>query len=159
MVLLADQDRSRWDRAAIAEGDALVRDSLRGGRPGRFAVQAAIAALHAQAPSYAETDWRQVLGLYDILATLWSSPVVELNRTVALAMVAGPAVALARVDELAEDPRLAGYRYLPATRADLLRQLGRYQESAQEYRTALALAENATEQRFLADRLAELGEA
>jgi RNA polymerase sigma-70 factor (ECF subfamily) len=74
-------------------------------------------------------------------------------------MVAGPAVALARVDELAEDPRLAGYRYLPATRADLLRQLGRYQESAQEYRTALALAENATEQRFLADRLAELGEA
>jgi RNA polymerase sigma-70 factor (ECF subfamily) len=159
LVLLADQDRSRWDRAAIAEGDALVRDSLRGGRPGRFAVQAAIAALHAQAPSYAETDWRQVLGLYDILATLWSSPVVELNRTVALAMVAGPAVALARVDELAEDPRLAGYRYLPATRADLLRQLGRYQESAQEYRTALALAENATEQRFLADRLAELGEA
>jgi RNA polymerase sigma-70 factor (ECF subfamily) len=159
LVLLADQDRSRWDRAAIAEGDALVRDSLRGGRPGRFAVQAAIAALHAQAPSYAETDWRQVLGLYDILATLWSSPVVELNRTVALSMVAGPAVALARVDELAEDPRLAGYRYLPATRADLLRQLGRYQESAQEYRTALALAENATEQRFLADRLAELGEA
>jgi RNA polymerase sigma-70 factor (ECF subfamily) len=159
LVLLADQDRSRWDRAAIAEGDGLVRDSLRGGRPGRFAVQAAIAALHAQAPSYAETDWRQVLGLYDILATLWSSPVVELNRTVALSMVAGPAVALARVDELAEDPRLAGYRYLPATRADLLRQLGRYRESAQEYRTALALAENATEQRFLGDRLAELGEA
>jgi RNA polymerase sigma-70 factor, ECF subfamily len=159
LVLLADQDRSRWDRAAIAEGDALVRDALRGGRPGRFAVQAAIAALHAQAPSYAETDWRQVLGLYDILGTLWSSPVVELNRTVALAMVAGPAVALARVDALADDPRLAGYRYLPATRADLLRQLGRYQESAQEYRTALALAENATERRFLTDRLAELGEA
>jgi RNA polymerase sigma-70 factor (ECF subfamily) len=159
LVLLADQDRTRWDRAAIADGDALVRDSLRGGRPGRFAVQAAIAALHAQAPSYADTDWRQVLALYDVLATLWSSPVVELNRTVALAMVAGPSVALARVDELAEDSRLIGYRYLPATRADLLRQLGRYTESAREYRTALALAENATEQRFLADRLAELGEA
>jgi RNA polymerase sigma-70 factor (ECF subfamily) len=158
LVLLADQDRSRWNHAAIAEGDRLVRDALRGGRPGRFAVQAAIAALHAQAPSYADTDWHQVLGLYDILATLWSSPVVELNRTVALSMVAGPAVALARVDELAEDPRLAGYRYLPATRADLLRQLGRYNEAVQEYRTALTLAENATERRFLTDRLAELAE-
>jgi RNA polymerase sigma-70 factor (ECF subfamily) len=159
LVLLADQDRSRWDRAAIAEGDRLVRDALRGGRPGRFAVQAAIAALHAKAPSYAETDWRQVLGLYDVLATLWSSPVVELNRTVALSMVAGPLVSLARVDELAEDPRLAGYRYLPATRADLLRQLGRHREAAKEYRSALTLAENATERRFLTDRLAELGEA
>jgi RNA polymerase sigma-70 factor (ECF subfamily) len=158
LVLLADQDRTRWDHAAIAEGDALVHDALRGGRPGRFAVQAAIAALHAQAPSYAETDWHQVLGLYDVLATLWSSPVVELNRTVALSMVAGPLVALARVDELAEDPRLAGYRYLPATRADLLRQLGRHAEATQEYRTALTLAENATERRFLTDRLAELAE-
>jgi RNA polymerase sigma-70 factor, ECF subfamily len=159
LVLLADQDRSRWDRSAIAEGDRLVRDALRGGRPGPFAVQAAIAALHAQAPSYAETDWHQVLGLYDVLVTLWSSPVVELNRTVALSMVAGPSVALARVDELARDSRLAGYRYLPATRADLLRQLGRHHEAAQEYRSALTLAENATEQRFLTDRLAELGEA
>jgi RNA polymerase sigma-70 factor (ECF subfamily) len=158
LVLLADQDRARWNHAAIAEGDRLVRDALRGGRPGQFAVQAAIAALHAQAPSYAETDWHQVLGLYDILATLWLSPVVELNRTVALSMVAGPLVALARVDELAEDSRLAGYRYLPATRADLLRQLGRYAEAAQEYRTALTLAENATERRFLTDRLAELAE-
>ncbi|HEY3609829.1 MAG TPA: sigma-70 family RNA polymerase sigma factor [Pseudonocardiaceae bacterium] len=159
LVLLADQDRSRWDRAAIADGDRLVRDALRGGRPGPFAVQAAIAALHAQAPSYAETDWHQVLGLYDVLVTLWSSPVVELNRTVALSMVAGPLVALARVDELAGDPRLAGYRYLPATRADLLRQLGRRREAAQEYRSALTLAENATERRFLTDRLAELGDA
>ncbi|HEY0804132.1 MAG TPA: sigma-70 family RNA polymerase sigma factor, partial [Pseudonocardiaceae bacterium] len=157
-VLLADQDRSRWNRAAIAEGDALVRDALLGGRPGRFAVQAAIAALHAMAPSYQETDWRQVLGLYDYLTGLWSSPVVELNRTVALAMVAGPAAALARVDELADDPRLAGYRYLPATRADLLRQLGRDREAAQEYRTALALADNAAERGFLTGRLTELGE-
>jgi len=157
-VLLADQDRSRWNRAAIAEGDHLVRDALLGGRPGRFAVQAAIAALHAMAPSYEETDWRQVLGLYDYLTGLWSSPVVELNRTVALAMVAGPAAALARVDELADDPQLAGYRYLPATRADLLRQLGRDREAAAEYRTALALADNAAERGFLTGRLAELGE-
>ncbi|HEX4724692.1 MAG TPA: sigma-70 family RNA polymerase sigma factor [Pseudonocardiaceae bacterium] len=157
-VLLADQDRSRWDKEAIAEGDALVRESLRGGRPGRFAVQAAIAALHAQAPDYAETDWRQVLGLYDFLAGLWSSPVVELNRTVALAMVAGPEVALARVDELAADPRLAGYRYLPATRADLLRRLGREREAAESYQAALTLAENAAERMFLTDRIAELGE-
>ena len=158
LVLLADQDRSRWNRAAIAEGDALVRDALLGGRPGRFAVQAAIAALHAMAPSYEETDWRQVLGLYDYLAGLWSSPVVELNRTVALAMVAGPDAALARVDELAGDPRLAGYRYLPATRAELLCRLGRGREAAAEYRTALALADNAAERGFLADRLTELGE-
>jgi RNA polymerase sigma-70 factor, ECF subfamily len=157
-VLLADQDRSRWDRAAIAEGDALVQAALRGGRPGRFAVQAAIAALHAQAPSYADTDWRQVLGLYDFLAGLWSSPVVELNRTVALAMVAGPEVALTRVNELAADPRLAAYRYLHATRADLLRRLGRDREAAAAYQAALALAENAAERLFLTDRLAELGE-
>lgn len=157
-VLLADQDRSRWDSAAIAEGDALVKDALRGGRPGRFAVQAAIAALHALAPSYAETDWRQVLGLYDILGELWSSPVVELNRIVALSMVAGPSLALARLDELADDPRLAGYHYLPATRADLLRRLGRDREAAEAYRAALTMAANAAERRFLSERLAELGE-
>ena len=125
---------------------------------GRFAIQAAIAALHAKAPSYAETDWRQILGLYDVLAGLWRSPVVELNRTVALGMVAGPRVALARVDELAADPRLAGYRYLPATRADLLRQLGRDREAALAYREALALADNAAERTFLSERLADLGE-
>lgn len=157
-VLLADQDRSRWDRAAIAEGDALVRDALRGGRPGRFAVQAAIAALHALAPSYAETDWCQVLGLYDFLSGLWSSPVVELNRIVALSMVDGPSAALAKLDELATDARLAGYRYLPATRADLLRRLGRDREAADQYRAALDLADNAAERRFLADRVADLGE-
>jgi RNA polymerase sigma-70 factor (ECF subfamily) len=157
-VLLADQDRSRWDKTAIAEGDALVRDALRGGRPGRFAVQAAIAALHAQAPSYEETDWCQVLGLYDFLSGLWSSPVVELNRIVALSMVAGPAPALVKLDELAADPRLTGYRYLPATRADLLRRLGRDREAADQYRAALSMTDNAAERRFLTDRIAELGE-
>ncbi|HEX4701507.1 MAG TPA: sigma-70 family RNA polymerase sigma factor [Pseudonocardiaceae bacterium] len=159
VVLLADQDRSRWDRTAITEGGALVREALRGGQPGRFAVQAAIAALHAEAPSYAETDWRQVLGLYDVLARVWSSPVVELNRAVALAKVCGPAAALARVDDLVADGRLAGYRYLPVTRADLLRQLGRPDEAAAEYRAALELAENTAEREFLAARIAELDEA
>jgi RNA polymerase sigma-70 factor (ECF subfamily) len=157
LVLLADQDRSRWDRAAIAQGCELVRSALRGGRPGRFAIQAAIAALHAEAPSYADTDWPQVLGLYDELARVWPSPVVELNRAVALAMVVGPARALERVDELALDPRLAGYRYLPATRADLLRRLGRTEEAGRAYREALGLAGNDAEREFLAGRLAGLG--
>jgi RNA polymerase sigma-70 factor, ECF subfamily len=157
VVLLADQDRSRWDRAAVEEGTGLVLSALRRGRSGRFALQAAIAALHAEAPSYAETDWPQVLDLYDALLRVWPSPVVELNRTVALAMVAGPGVALARVDELASGGRLAGYRYLPSTRAELLRQLGRTPEAVAEYRAALALAENDAEREFLTDRLRELG--
>lgn len=159
LVLLADQDRSRWDRAAIAEGVELVVGAMRSVRRGRFALQAAIAALHAEAPSYADTDWPQLLRVYDALAVAWPSPVVELNRAVALAMVAGPAVALARVDELAADGRLAGYRYLPATRADLLRRLGRTEEAAVEYRRAVALAENTAERQFLAGRLADLGVA
>ena len=159
VVLLADQDRSRWDRAAIAEGAALVLAAVRGRRAGRFTLQAAIAALHAEAPGYAETDWPQVVGLYDALLRLWPSPVVELNRAVALAMVAGPAVALATVDQLAEDGRLAGYRYLPATRADLLRRLGRAEEAAHAYRDAISLSENTAEREFLMTRLAELGVA
>jgi RNA polymerase sigma-70 factor (ECF subfamily) len=156
VVLLADQDRTRWDRAAIDEGVGLVVDTMRRTRPGRFTLQAAIAALHAEAPSYQDTDWPQVVRLYDVLARVWPSPVVELNRAVALAMVAGPAVALARVDELVADGRLAGYRYLPATRADLLRRIGRNREAAAEYRAAVALSENAAERDFLAGRLAEL---
>lgn len=158
LLLLAEQDRSLWDRAAIAEGVDLVVAAMRG-RRGRFTLQAAIAALHAAAPSYADTDWPQVLRLYDLLGTAWPSPVVELNRAVALAMVAGPAAALTRVDELVADGGLAGYRYLPATRADLLRRLGRDQEAAAEYRAAITLAGNDAERRFLTDRLTELGVA
>jgi RNA polymerase sigma-70 factor (ECF subfamily) len=153
VVLLADQDRSRWDRGAIAEGTTLVLSALGRGRSGRFALQAAIAALHAEAPSYAETDWSQILHLYDALLRVWPSPVVELNRTVALSMVAGPGAALARVDELAAAGRLAGYRYLPSTRAELLRQLGRTAEAAEQYRAALALTGNSAEREFLADRI------
>jgi RNA polymerase sigma-70 factor (ECF subfamily) len=153
LVLLADQDRSHWDRAAIDEGVELVVAAM-GGRPGRFTLEAAIAALHAEAADYAATDWPQVLRLYDVLARVWPSAVVELNRAVALAMVAGPAVALARVDELVADGRLAGYRYLPATRADLLRRLGRTAEANADYRAALALSDNESEREFLAARIA-----
>jgi RNA polymerase sigma-70 factor, ECF subfamily len=153
LLRLEDQDRSLWDRELIAEADRLVVAALRAGPPGRFALQAAIAALHAQAPSYDATDWPQVVALYDELLRVWPSPVVALNRAVAVAMVDGPAAALAEVDALAEDGRLAGYRYMPATRADLLRRLGRHAEAADAYRAALALTDNAAEQQYLTERL------
>jgi RNA polymerase sigma-70 factor (ECF subfamily) len=156
LLLLEEQDRSAWDQAAIHEGTALVVGALRGGCPGRFALQAAIAALHAEAPSYAETDWPQVRALYDELLRVWPSPVVALNRTVATSMVDGPAAALAELSDLEGDGRLAGYRYLPATRADLLRRLGRLDEAADAYRAALALTENTLERDFLTARLAAL---
>ncbi len=155
LVLLEDQDRSLWDRPAIAEADRLVVEAMRGG-PGRYALQAAIATLHASAPSYPETDWPQLVELYDALLSTWSSPVVALNRAVAVAMVDGPAVALVAVERLAADPRLAGYRYLPAIRADLLRRLGRREETRAAYREALRLADNEAERRFLEDRLRDL---
>jgi RNA polymerase sigma-70 factor (ECF subfamily) len=157
LQLLADQDRTAWDRDAIEQGHQLVVGALRGGRPGRFALQAAIAALHATAPSYAETDWPQVVALYDELLRVWPSPVVALNRAVAVAMVDGPSAGLDLLDDLAADPRLAGYRYLPAARADLLRQLNRTDEAVAAYRTALQLADNDAERAFLSGRLTELG--
>ena len=153
LARLADQDRDAWDRTAIAEADRLVVAALRSGPPGRFTLQAAIAALHAQAPSHAETDWTQILTLYDELLAVWPSPVVALNRAVAVAMVDGPAAALAEVEALESDGRLAAYRYLPATKADLLRRLGRHEEAIEAYRAALALTDNATERAFLAEQL------
>jgi RNA polymerase sigma-70 factor (ECF subfamily) len=156
LLLLEEQDRSHWDRQAIGEGRQLVDQALRRGRPGRFALQAAIAAVHAEAPSYADTDWPEVLGLYDLLLAVWPSPVVALNRAVAVAMVQGPAAGLAALEEVADDPHLATYPYLAATRADLLRRLGRPHDAAQAYRTALTLATNATEKDFLTRRLAEV---
>jgi RNA polymerase sigma-70 factor (ECF subfamily) len=155
LLLLEEQDRSAWDQAAIAEGHKLVVEALRGGRAGRFALQAAIAALHATAPTYAETDWPQILTLYDELLKVWPSPVVALNRAVAVAMVNGPAAALQHIEEIENDPRLAGYRYLPAIKADLLRRLDRHEEAATAYRQALDLADNEAERLFLATRLAE----
>jgi RNA polymerase sigma-70 factor (ECF subfamily) len=152
LLRLSEQDRARWDREAIAEADALVVSALRGGRPGRFAVQAAIAALHATAPSYADTDWPQILVLYDELLRVWPSPVVALNRAVAVAEVDGPSAALAEVESLDQDGRLAGYRYLPAVKADLLRRLGRAADAA--YEDAIALADNDAERAFLTERRA-----
>ena len=155
LLLLEEQDRSVWDRDTIEEGHRLVVDALRGGNPGRYALQAAIAALHAVAPSYAETDWAQILALYDELLKVWPSPVVALNRAVAVAMVEGPEVALGEVEALERDGRLAGYRYLPSIKADLLRRLGRHPEAASAYRAALDLANNEAERAFLSARLAE----
>jgi RNA polymerase sigma-70 factor (ECF subfamily) len=156
LLLLAEQDRSQWDRTAIAEGAELVPAALRGGKPGRFALQAAIAALHAEAPSYEQTDWRQIVGIYDILLLAWQSPVVALNRAVAVSLADGPAAGLAELAELERDGRLAGYRYLPAARADMLRRLGHRPEAAAAYRAALELAENDAERDFLTRRLAEV---
>jgi RNA polymerase sigma-70 factor (ECF subfamily) len=156
VLLLEEQDRSLWDRAVIAEGAALVPWALRGGGPGRFALQAAIAALHAEAPGYAETDWPQIVALYDALLQVWSSPVVALNRAVAVAMARGPDAGLAQIGELEADGRLSGYRYLPAAKADLLRRLGQPEAAARAYRAALALTDNAAEREFLARRLTEV---
>jgi RNA polymerase sigma-70 factor (ECF subfamily) len=155
LLLLEDQDRSLWDARAIAEGAGLVLGALRGGRPGRFALQAAIAAVHAEAPSYAETDWPQLLELYDALLRAWPSPVVALNRAVVVAMTSGPAAALDEIAVLEQDGRLGGYRYLPATKADLLRRLGRGAEARAAYLAALELTQNAAERAFIARRIAE----
>jgi len=152
IVLLEDQDRSRWDRVKIAEGSALVEPALRGRPLGQYAVQAAIAALHAQAPSARATDWRQIAALYSVLVGLHPSPVVELNRAVAIAMAEGLEHGLARLDTI----QLPGYHLLPAARADLLRRLGRHADAAAAYRQALALVTNEAERRFLERRLAEV---
>jgi predicted RNA polymerase sigma factor len=125
LLRLEEQDRSQWDRPAIAEAHALIVDGLRGRRPGRYVLQAAIAALYAEAPTYDQTDWPQIVNLYDALLEVWPSPVVALSRAVAVAMVSGPSAALAQVEELERDPRLAGYHYLSAIKADLLRRVGR----------------------------------
>jgi len=127
----------------------------RAGPPARFTLQAAIAALHAQAPSYADTDWAQILTLYDELLRVWPSPVVALNRAVALSRVHGPQTALEKVEALERDGRLSRYRYLPATKADLLSRLGRHAEANEAYRAALALTDNAVEREFLAEHLDE----
>jgi RNA polymerase sigma-70 factor, ECF subfamily len=154
LLRLEQQDRGAWDRQLIAEADRLVLGALRAGPPGRFTLQAAIAALYAQAPSYAQTDWSQILTLYDELLRIWPTPVVALNRAVVVAMVDGPQAALAEVEALERDGRLAGYRYLPATKADLLRRLGRDAEAADAYQAALALSDNLAEQEFLTERVA-----
>jgi RNA polymerase sigma-70 factor (ECF subfamily) len=156
LVLLEEQDRSQWDRSAIAEGVALVREALRRRPPGRFALQAAIAAVHAEAPRWEDTDWREVLALYGVLAEVWPSPVVSLNRAVAVGMAEGPEAGLAAVDALQDEPQLAGYSYTSAARADFLRRLGRHDEARTSYEEALLLTENEVERDFLLRRLTEL---
>ena len=157
IVLLEDQDRSLWDREQIAEGLALVEQALRApGRPSSYAVQAAIAALHAQAPRHEATDWAQIVGLYEVLLRLHPSPVVELNHAAAVSMVDGPARALDLLDALAARGGLEDYHLLPAVRADLLRRLGRLAEARDCYRSAIALARLEPERRLLARRLAAL---
>lgn len=157
IVRLEDQDRSLWDLSQIAEGAALVEQALRlPGMPSAYAVQAAIAALHAQARSWSETDWRQITGLYDVLLRLQPSPVIALNRAAAISMVDGPQAALNLVDSLAAREKLAGYHLLPAVRADLLAKLERNDEAKLAYREAIALAKLEPERRWLQNRLAEL---
>ena len=155
-ISLEDQDRRHWDTDKITEGRALVTEALAAAPAGPYAVQAAISALHDEAPDVTTTDWPQVVALYDVLLRLTPSPVVELNRAVAVAMRDGPAAGLALIDRVAAAPELRHYHLLPATRADLLARLGRPAEAAQAYRTALELVGNEPERIYLARRLAAL---
>ena len=152
LVLLADQDRTRWDGDLIAEGQALVRRCLRRDQPGPYQIQAAINAVHSDAPAADRTDWRQIVQLYDQLRAFAPSPVVALHRAVAVAEVDGPAAGLALVDGLDLD----GYHLFHAIRADLLRRLGRDAEAAAAYEAATARTANAAELAFLRRRRAEL---
>jgi RNA polymerase sigma-70 factor (ECF subfamily) len=155
LVPLEHQDRERWDRDEITEGVELLDQAVRLGRPGPYQVQAAIAACHATAEDAAGTDWAEIAALYGELVRLLPSPVVELNRAVAVAMADGPAAGLELLEALEASGRLAGYHLLPATRADLLRRLGRDGEAAVAYREALELAATDAERRYLSQRLAE----
>jgi RNA polymerase sigma factor (sigma-70 family) len=156
LLLLSEQDRTRWNRAMINEGLGLLTDALRRQPPTRYAVEAAIAATHAEAPAWADTDWSEIAALYDVLRQLWPSPVVELNRAVAIGLRDGPAAGLAALAPILADPALATYGYLSAARADFLRQLGRWREAADAYAEALALTGNDAERDFLAGRLTEV---
>lgn len=157
VILLEAQDRSLWDRELIAEGEALVLQALHSRRFGPYSLQAAIAAVHAEAASLEETDWAQIVGLYDELLRLNPSPVVALNRAVALAMHEGEEVGLMEVERLLASGELDGYHLLHAARADLLRRLGRTDQAIAAYRQALALAQQGADRQFLQKRLEELG--
>jgi RNA polymerase sigma-70 factor (ECF subfamily) len=156
LILLDDQDRSLWNRARIAEGAALVERALRSRRFGPYTLQGAIAAVHAEAPDAAGTDWAQIVGLHNVLAPADRSPVVELNRAVAIAMRDGPAAGLALIDAILERGELEDYHLAHAARADLCRRLGRTSDARAAYERALGLARQEPERRFLARRLREL---
>jgi RNA polymerase sigma factor (sigma-70 family) len=156
MLLLAEQDRTRWDAGLIREGVALLTEALRRHPPTRYALQAAIAAVHAESPTWADTDWAAIVSLYDLLLRRWPSPVVRLNRAAAIGERDGPRAGLDALTPLMSDPALATYPYLSATRADFLRRLHRRDEAAEAYEEAIALTDNDQERQFLVRRLAEL---
>jgi predicted RNA polymerase sigma factor len=156
LVLMENQDRSKWDRPAIDEGVALLREALASRPPGRFALMAAIAAVHDESGSWRDTDWQEILGLYDLLMETWPSPVVQLNRAIALGFAVGHAEGLAELDVLGADPQLARYPYLAAARADFLARLGRVDEARIAFEEALILTDNDAERRYLRTRLAGL---
>ena len=156
LVPLEEQDRALWDREAVAEGVGLLRAAMRLSSPGPYQLQGAIAACHATAPEAADTDWAEIFRLYGELARLVPSPVVELNRAVAVAMAEGPTAGLSLIEELEASGKLKGYHLLPATRADLLRRLGRRIDAVSAYEEALELAATDAERRYIARRLAEV---
>ncbi|WP_328870943.1 sigma-70 family RNA polymerase sigma factor [Streptomyces sp. NBC_00287] len=157
LALLSEQDRTLWCAAEIKEGLRLVKSAMRHRPPTRYALMAAIAAAHAQAPSWEATDWGAIVGLYDSMLGVWPSPVVALNRAIAVGQAYGPAAGLDALAELAAEPQLTGYQYFAAARADFLRRLCRVDEARSAYREALARTENAVEREFLQARLKELG--
>ena len=156
LLLLAEQDRTRWDTRLIGEGVGLLTDALRRRPPTRYAVEAAIAAVHAEASTWQETDWSEIVALYEVLLQLWPSPVVELNRAVAVGLRDGPQAGLDALTPLLADPALATYGYLSATRADFLRQLHQWTQAAEAYEEALTLTDNDVERAFLIERLGEV---
>jgi RNA polymerase sigma-70 factor (ECF subfamily) len=156
IVLIAEQDRSLWDKAEIAEGERIARGAMQMRPLTGYAIEAAIAALHAIAPTAADTDWGEIVELYDLLRRADASPVIALNRAVAVAMRDGPAAGLVEIDALLADGDLTGFRYAHAARADLLRRLGRVSDARDAYVAALELTQQAPERRFLERRLREL---
>ena len=159
-VLLPDQDRSLWDRSQIERGMSALEQAYRlGGRTGHYALQAAIAACHMHARTSAETDWKQIVHLYDPLMRIAPSPIVALNRAVAVGMADGPDVGLEALDEIADDPALAGYHLLPSVRGDVLMKLGRFAEAREEIERAMAMTENLRERQLLERKLEQLTNA
>jgi RNA polymerase sigma factor (sigma-70 family) len=156
LTLLSDQERTKWDHDEIAEGVALVREALRSRPPDRFALMAAIAAVHAEAPTWDATDWTEIVGLYDVLSVVWPSPIVALNRAVAVGFALGPQAGLDAIEELATDPTLSSYSYLSSSRAEFLHRLGRNEEATLALEEALAFCDNTVERNFLELRIAEI---
>jgi RNA polymerase sigma-70 factor (ECF subfamily) len=156
LILLENQDRSLWNREQIAEGMALMEKALKSRRFGSYTLQAAIAAVHAEAESVAVTDWRQIVSLYDRLLRIQPSPVVQLNRAVAIAMCDGPDAGLAQIDAVLEQGELANYYLAHSARADMYRRLGRTAEARSSYEKALALTQQEPERQFLQERIRQL---